>query len=127
MKLTDGEGRSRGTQAVEALNDTAALETGHRDRMYPGNEILDQRLASQSSRSNCLSNVQKADGLFQGQKWKIWFLEWSAAYSIVVMIGTVFDPVVLGKTQPLSLNRLCTQGSMYGFDAMQVYTAYKQW
>ncbi|KAL7871367.1 hypothetical protein SRHO_G00063500 [Serrasalmus rhombeus] len=47
----------RGTQAVEALSITAALEaleTRHGDCMYLGNEILSPRLASQSSRSNHL-------------------------------------------------------------------------
>ncbi|KAL7888612.1 hypothetical protein AOLI_G00035860 [Acnodon oligacanthus] len=115
----------------------------------------------------CPAGSWSLPGSKECQKWKVWFLEWSAAYSIVVMIGTViaymafnpdrqrmlrrldkpfviigiltaiqalicifwmiFDPVNVeeeqSKTQLLTLNRLCTQGSMYGFGAMHVYIA----
>ncbi|KAL7871375.1 hypothetical protein SRHO_G00063580, partial [Serrasalmus rhombeus] len=157
----------------------------------------------------CPDGSWSLPGSRECQKWKIWFLEWSAAYSIVVMIGTVigalllvfsfifyilhrekpiikdilvisclmkfglmalhiflelmssnpakqhklkkfdkpfviigvltaiqalicifwmvFDPVNVeekqSKTQLLTLNRLCTQGFMYGFGAMHVYIA----
>ncbi|KAL7871369.1 hypothetical protein SRHO_G00063520 [Serrasalmus rhombeus] len=157
----------------------------------------------------CPEGFWSLPGSRECQKWSIWFLEWSAAYSIVVMIGTVigalllvfsfifyilhrekriikgilvisclmkfglmavhiflelmssnpakqrqlrkfdkpfviigvltaiqalicifwmvFDPVDVeekqSKTQLLTLNRLCTQGFMYGFGAMHVYIA----
>ncbi|KAL7888614.1 hypothetical protein AOLI_G00035880 [Acnodon oligacanthus] len=157
----------------------------------------------------CPEGSWSLPGSRECQKWKVWFLEWSAAYSIVVMIGTVigalllvfsfifyilhrekpiikdilvtsclmkfglmavhiflelmssnptkqrqlrkfdkpyviigiltviqalicifwmiFDPVNVeekqSKTQLLTLNRLCTQGAMYGFGVMHVYIA----
>ncbi|KAL7888610.1 hypothetical protein AOLI_G00035840 [Acnodon oligacanthus] len=161
----------------------------------------------QDNCEQCPEGSWSLPGSKECQKWKVWFLEWSAAYSIVVMIGTVigalllvfsfifyilhrekpiikdilvisclmkfglmavhiflelmssnptkqrqlrkfdkpyviigiltviqalicifwmiFDPVNVeekqSKTQLLTLNCLCTQGSMYGFGAMHVY------
>ncbi|KAL7888613.1 hypothetical protein AOLI_G00035870 [Acnodon oligacanthus] len=40
------------------------------------------------------------------QKWKIWFLEWSAAYSIVVMIGTVIAYMAFNPDRQCALRRI---------------------
>ncbi|XP_036418026.1 G-protein coupled receptor family C group 6 member A-like, partial [Colossoma macropomum] len=47
--------------------------------------------------------------------------------ALICIFWMIFDPVNVketqSKTQLLTLNRLCTQGSMYGFGAMHVYIA----
>uniref|UniRef100_A0A3B4DS00 Olfactory receptor C family, b1 n=1 Tax=Pygocentrus nattereri TaxID=42514 RepID=A0A3B4DS00_PYGNA len=43
----------------------------------------------------CPEGSWSLPGSRECQKWKIWFLEWSAAYSIVVMIGTVIGALLL--------------------------------
>ncbi|XP_072532711.1 G-protein coupled receptor family C group 6 member A-like [Salminus brasiliensis] len=47
--------------------------------------------------------------------------------ALVCIFWLIFDPLDVqetpSKTQPLTLNLLCTQGSMYGFGAMHVYIA----
>uniref|UniRef100_A0A3B4C6S1 G-protein coupled receptor family C group 6 member A n=1 Tax=Pygocentrus nattereri TaxID=42514 RepID=A0A3B4C6S1_PYGNA len=51
----------------------------------------------------------------------------TAIQALICIFWMVFDPVNIeekqSKTQLLTLNRLCTQGSMYGFGAMHVYIA----
>ncbi|KAL7871368.1 hypothetical protein SRHO_G00063510 [Serrasalmus rhombeus] len=51
----------------------------------------------------------------------------TAIQALICIFWMVFDPVNVeekqSKTQLLTLNRLCTQGSMYGFGAMHVYIA----
>uniref|UniRef100_A0AAR2KUY6 Olfactory receptor C family, b1 n=1 Tax=Pygocentrus nattereri TaxID=42514 RepID=A0AAR2KUY6_PYGNA len=51
----------------------------------------------------------------------------TASQALICIFWMVFDPVDVeekqSKTQLLTLNRLCTQGSMYGFGAMHVYIA----
>ncbi|KAL6486744.1 hypothetical protein MHYP_G00061360 [Metynnis hypsauchen] len=43
----------------------------------------------------CPEGFWSLPGSKECQKWKIWFLDWSAAYSIVVMIGTVVGALLL--------------------------------
>ncbi|XP_072532646.1 G-protein coupled receptor family C group 6 member A-like [Salminus brasiliensis] len=47
--------------------------------------------------------------------------------ALICIFWLIFDPLDVqetpSKTQPLTLNLLCTQGSMYGFGAMHVYIA----
>ncbi|KAL6486742.1 hypothetical protein MHYP_G00061340, partial [Metynnis hypsauchen] len=43
----------------------------------------------------CPEGFWSLPGSKECQKWKIWFLDWSAAYSIVVMIGTVIGALLL--------------------------------
>ncbi|XP_017539834.2 G-protein coupled receptor family C group 6 member A-like [Pygocentrus nattereri] len=43
----------------------------------------------------CPEGSWSLPGSRECQKWSIWFLEWSAAYSIVVMIGTVIGALLL--------------------------------
>ncbi|XP_036418143.1 G-protein coupled receptor family C group 6 member A-like [Colossoma macropomum] len=47
--------------------------------------------------------------------------------ALICIFWMIFDPVDFeekpSKTQSLTMNRLCTQGSMYGFGAMHVYIA----
>ncbi|XP_036418025.1 G-protein coupled receptor family C group 6 member A-like, partial [Colossoma macropomum] len=51
----------------------------------------------------------------------------TAIQALICIFWMIFDPVNVeetqSKTQSLTLNRLCTQGSMYGFGAMHVYIA----
>ncbi|XP_036418142.1 G-protein coupled receptor family C group 6 member A-like [Colossoma macropomum] len=51
----------------------------------------------------------------------------TAIQALICIFWMIFDPVDVeekqSKTQLLTLNRLCTQGSMYGFGVMHVYIA----
>ncbi|XP_036418151.1 G-protein coupled receptor family C group 6 member A-like [Colossoma macropomum] len=51
----------------------------------------------------------------------------TAIQALICIFWMIFDPVNVeetqSKTQLLTMNRLCTQGSMYGFGAMHVYIA----
>ncbi|XP_036418141.1 G-protein coupled receptor family C group 6 member A-like [Colossoma macropomum] len=51
----------------------------------------------------------------------------TAIQALICIFWMIFDPVNVeetqSKTQLLTMNRLCTQGSMYGFGVMHVYIA----
>ncbi|XP_036418145.1 G-protein coupled receptor family C group 6 member A-like [Colossoma macropomum] len=49
----------------------------------------------QDTCKQCPEGSWSLPGSRECQKWNIWFLEWSSAYSIVVMIGTVIGALLL--------------------------------
>ncbi|XP_037394099.1 G-protein coupled receptor family C group 6 member A-like isoform X2 [Pygocentrus nattereri] len=51
--------------------------------------------SDQTTCKQCPEGFWSLPGSRECQKWSIWFLEWSAAYSIVVMIGTVIGALLL--------------------------------
>ncbi|KAL6486736.1 hypothetical protein MHYP_G00061280 [Metynnis hypsauchen] len=59
------------------------------------NEGYYSNVTDQPSCQPCPEGFWSLSGSKECQKWKIWFLDWSAAYSIVVMIGTVVGALLL--------------------------------
>uniref|UniRef100_A0AAR2JEJ7 Olfactory receptor C family, b1 n=1 Tax=Pygocentrus nattereri TaxID=42514 RepID=A0AAR2JEJ7_PYGNA len=59
------------------------------------NEGFYSNETDQDTCKQCPEGFWSLPGSRECQKWSIWFLEWSAAYSIVVMIGTVIGALLL--------------------------------
>ncbi|KAL7871379.1 hypothetical protein SRHO_G00063620 [Serrasalmus rhombeus] len=59
------------------------------------NEGFYSNETDQDTCEKCPEGSWSLPGSRECQKWSIWFLEWSAAYSIVVMIGTVIGALLL--------------------------------
>ncbi|KAL7871378.1 hypothetical protein SRHO_G00063610 [Serrasalmus rhombeus] len=59
------------------------------------NEGFYSNETDQDTCKQCPEGSWSLPGSRECQKWSIWFLEWSAAYSIVVMIGTVIGALLL--------------------------------